>query len=124
VSVLREWRARQEEERAHAGKAWEDTGHVFTDPLGRPIHPDTLNHTLRRVCDRAGLPRLRVHDLRHIHATLMLRKGVPVEVVAERLGHSTPAFTLAQYRHVLPDEHRTWALNLSELLSGTPRARA
>ncbi len=124
VSVLREWRARQEEERAHAGAAWEDTGHVFTDPLGRPIHPDTLNHTLRRVCDRAGLPRLRVHDLRHIHATLMLRRGVPVEVVAERLGHATPAFTLAQYRHVLPDEHRTWALNLSELLSETSRARA
>ncbi len=124
VSVLQEWRARQEEERAHAGAAWEDTGHVFTDPLGRPIHPDTLNHTLRRVCDRAGLPRLRVHDLRHIHATLMLRRGVPVEVVAERLGHATPAFTLAQYRHVLPDEHRTWALNLSELLSGTSRARA
>jgi len=124
VEVLRAWKARQEEERAHAGEAWEETGYLFTDPLGRPVHPDTLNHTLRRVCDRAGLPRLRVHDLRHIHATLMLRRGVPVEVVAERLGHASPAFTLAQYRHVLPDEHRAYALNLSELLSGKPRPQA
>lgn len=124
VAVLRDWKALQEEERRRAGEAWEETGYVFTNPLGLPIHPDTLNRVLWRVCDRAGLPRLRVHDLRHTHATLLLRRGVPVEVVSEKLGHSTPAFTLSQYRHVLPEERRQYALNLSELIGGGSRAKA
>ena len=124
VAVLREWRALQEEERKRAGDAWEETGYVFTNPLGLPIHPETLNRVLRRVCDRAGLPRIRVHDLRHTHATLLLRRGVPVEVVSEKLGHSTPAFTLTQYRHVLPEERRLYALDLSELIGGSRRAKA
>ena len=42
------------------------------------------------------------HDLRHTHATLLLKAGVPIKVVSERLGHSTPAFTMATYQHVLP----------------------
>lgn len=124
VAVLRDWKALQEEERRRAGEAWEETGYVFTNPLGLPIHPDTLNRVLWRVCDRAGLPRLRVHDLRHTHATLLLRRGVPVEVVSEKLGHSTPAFTLSQYRHVLPEERRQYALNLSELIGGGSKAKA
>lgn len=124
VAVLKEWRALQEEERKRAGAAWEESGYVFTNPLGLPIHPETLNRVLRRVCDRAGLPRVRVHDLRHTHATLLLRRGVPVEVVSEKLGHSTPAFTLTQYRHVLPEERRLYALDLSELIGGSRRAKA
>ncbi len=123
VEVLRAWKRVQEEEREKAQDAWEDTGYVFTNPLGLPIHPDNLNHALRRVCDRAGLPRLRVHDLRHTHATLLLRKGVPVEVVSEKLGHATPAFTLTQYRHILPEERREYALSLADL-TGTNRAKA
>lgn len=75
VAVLREWKTLQEEERKRAGDAWEETGYVFTNPLGLPIHPETLNRVLRRICDRAGLPRVRVHDLRHTHATLLLRRG-------------------------------------------------
>lgn len=124
VAVLREWKTLQEEERKRAGDAWEETGYVFTNPLGLPIHPETLNRVLRRICDRAGLPRVRVHDLRHTHATLLLRRGVPVEVVSEKLGHSTPAFTLSQYRHVLPEERRLYALDLSELIGGSRRAKA
>jgi integrase len=54
------------------------------------------------VLKRAGLPRIRFHDLRHCHATLLLRQGVHPKVVQERLGHSTPAFTLQVYSHVLP----------------------
>lgn len=124
VEVLKAWKRVQEEERARAGDAWENTGYVFTNPLGLPIHPDTLNRTLRRVCDKAGLPRLRVHDLRHTHATLLLRNRVPVEVVSEKLGHATPAFTLAQYRHILPEERRQYALSLADLVGSSTRAKA
>ncbi|GAA6735390.1 tyrosine-type recombinase/integrase [Thermus oshimai] len=124
VAVLQDLRARQEEEARMAGEDWQGSGYLFTDPLGRPVHPDTLNKVLRRVLKRAGLPEVRVHDLRHTYATLALRRGVPVEVVSERLGHSTPAFTLATYRHVLDEERRAYALPLAELLSGRPRAQA
>jgi integrase len=51
---------------------------------------------------RSGQPVIRFHDLRHTHATLLLKAGVPLKVVSERLGHATPAFTMAVYQHVLP----------------------
>src|SRR5207249_10175829 len=55
-----------------------------------------------RVAREARLPRIRFHDLRHTHATLLLKAGVPLKVLSERLGHSTPAFTMTVYQHVLP----------------------
>jgi len=61
-----------------------------------------------------------VHDLRHTWATLALSRGVPLEVVSERLGHASPTITLGIYRHLLEEERWGWVLNLSELL-GSPR---
>jgi integrase len=55
-----------------------------------------------RAVARLGLPVISLHDLRHTHATLLLRAGVPVKVVSERLGHANPAFTLTVYQHVIP----------------------
>lgn len=63
---------------------------------------------------------MRVHDLRHTWATLALSRGVPLEVVSERLGHASPTITLGIYRHLLEEERWGWVLNLSELL-GSPR---
>jgi integrase len=61
-----------------------------------------FSDAFKKVVARSGLPRIRLHDLRHTHATLLLKAGVPIKVVSERLGHSTPAFTMATYQHVLP----------------------
>ena len=73
---------------------------------------------------RAGLGRVRVHDLRHTWATLALSRGVPLEVVSERLGHASPTITLNVYRHLLEEERRGWVLDLEELLYPAPRAQA
>jgi integrase len=62
--------------------------------------------TFERLQAKAELPRIRLHDLRHTHATLLLKAGVPLKVVSERLGHSSPAFTMAVYQHVLPGMQR------------------
>ena len=77
---------------------------------------------------RFGLPRIRLHDLRHTDASLLLLKaGVPVKVVSEGLGHSTPGFTMATYQHVLPGMQAEAARtspassNLSRLLPGRAR---
>ena len=76
---------------------------VFCQEDGKPLHGHNITQRdLRAVCKRAGVPRIRFHDLRHCHATHLLRQGVHPKVVQERLGHSTPAVTLGVYSHVLP----------------------
>jgi len=75
---------------------------VFCHPDGSPLDPGTVTHTFARVITKAGLPHIRFHDLRHTHATLMLKQGIHPRIVSERLGHASVAITLDTYSHVLP----------------------
>jgi integrase len=88
----------------------------------KPVDPEAFNHYLRRLAERAGLGRVRVHDLRHTWATLALSRGIPLEVVSERLGHASPTITLNVYRHLLEEERRGYVLDLEDLLFPGPRA--
>lgn len=82
---------------------WHDFGFVFCQPNGKPLHAHNLTRgDFRRVIERAKVPAIRFHDLRHCHATHLGKMGVPLKVIQERLGHANPAFTLAVYSHVLP----------------------
>ncbi|MGW4793378.1 tyrosine-type recombinase/integrase [Nonomuraea sp. NPDC004297] len=83
-------------------------GYVFTTGWGEPVHPDTVSSLFPILTKRYNdahpdtpLPHARLHDLRHIHATTLLLAGVPVHVVAARLGHADPAITLCVYAHVI-----------------------
>jgi integrase len=101
--ALREHRKRQREQRLAAGPAWHDTEDlVVRDPIGRPLQPDTLSRTFDRIVRTLDVPRIRLHDLRHTHATLALKAGVHPKVVSERLGHATVSVTLDLYSHVVP----------------------
>ena len=102
VAVLREWKAAQAAERLAAGPAWQDTGYVFTRVDGREVHPDTFSFWFKRHLRVTGARPIRFHDLRHTHASLALQAGVSAKVVCDRLGHSTVAFTLDVYSHVIP----------------------
>jgi integrase len=86
------------------GSGWNDTGDVFTDPQGDPMHPNVVSKVFARLVKRSELPRVRLHDLRDGHATHMLAAGVNVKVVSERLGHASTSFTLDVYAHVLPSQ--------------------
>ena len=101
VAVMRTWRREQLEQKLSTGRRRDD-GFVFTRLDGAPIHPDYFSQTWDRLMRSSELPRIRLHDLRHTHATILLNAGVPVKVVSERLGHSSPAFTMTVYQHVLP----------------------
>jgi integrase len=101
VETLREHRTRQLEERLRLGPVWEEHGLVFPGPDGRPWHPDTFTSAFRALCPRAGV-KVRFHDLRHSHATQLLKAGVHPKIVSERLGHSTVGITLDIYSHLLP----------------------
>lgn len=102
VEVLQRHRKQQLEEHAAAGGQLAAQSLIFGKPNGDTIHPDVISQTFDKRVGRAGVRRIRLHDLRHTHATIGLRAGVPVKVMSERLGHSTPAFTLQQYAHVIP----------------------
>jgi integrase len=108
--------------------AWRDQriaegGSVDTDDLvfcridGAPLHPHALSQAFERLASRSGQPVIRLHDLRHTHATLLLKAGVPLKVVSERLGHATPAFTMAVYQHVLPGMQAEAAEVFAELIA-------
>jgi integrase len=102
VAQLRQHHERQDEERAQYGEAYLDTGLAFRASDGRALHPHSFITAFQRLVLESGLPRIRLHDLRHSHATIALAAGVPVKVISERLGHESPAFTQRQYLHVLP----------------------
>jgi len=75
---------------------------VFSHVDGTPLNPNTVSHTFSKITMRAGLPHLRLHDLRHIHATMLLKAGTHPRIVQERLGHSSIATTLDIYSHTVP----------------------
>lgn len=104
VAALERRRTIQERERAAAGDAWQDRwGLVFTDPAGRPLADWTVNKAYHRLAARAGLPSIPFHGLRHSWASAALVAGVPMRVVAEVLGHASPAFTASVYAGVAPE---------------------
>lgn len=115
VAALRAWKATQAAERLAFGPAYADTeGLVFTWEDGRPVLPDWITKTfaktqaeanrVRAKVEAAALPALVVHELRHTHATVLLRSGVPVHVVAKRLGHKDPSVTLNVYADAIPED--------------------
>ena len=102
VEVLRTHRAAQAAERLRAGPLWDDAGdYIFTRPAGRPIHLDTPSSLMPKLCRAAKVPVIRLHDLRHTHASILLSAGRPPHEVAERLGHRDATVTLQVYAQVL-----------------------
>ncbi len=95
-------RAEQTKARLAAGPAWEDGDLIFAGHLGGPMSRTRLSLSFQRLLAEAGLPRIRLHGLRHTMATLMLAQGEHPKIVSERLGHATVGITLDTYSHVLP----------------------
>jgi integrase len=98
-------------------------GLVFAREDGGPIHPDYFSQTFERTVKKLGLPRIRLHDLRHTNATLGLAAGIPVKVISERLGHATTSFTQDVYMHAIPALEEDAADRLGKLLFGAPTGK-
>ncbi|WP_330469348.1 site-specific integrase (plasmid) [Streptomyces longwoodensis] len=121
VQALTEHRAAQERERAVAGPKWKPTegqpaGLIFTTSTGRVIDPRGLNRMLTILCRDAKVRRVRVHDLRHTCASLLLAQGVDARTIMETLGHSTITMTLDTYAHVMGTTLRAAAEQMDEAL--------
>jgi integrase len=100
VEILRAWQTWQQTEQRVVGI--EDHGWVFTDSSGQPVHPHAISQAFERIVIRAGVPLIRLHDVRHTHATLLAQAGVHPKVVSERLRHANAKFTIETYQHVMP----------------------
>ena len=93
---------------------------MFTAENGELLHADHLAQRFERLVAAAGVPTIRFHDLRHTHATLLLKAGVPPHVVSQRLGHASPALTLSIYSHVLPRQQAAAAAAFARLVAARP----
>lgn len=102
VTSLKRHKAQQAAVRLQMRQAYVDHDLVVPRLTGEPLHPKTLDDTWYRLLKKSGLPKIRFHDLRHTHASLLLQQGVHPKIVSERLGHSNVNITLDTYSHVLP----------------------
>ncbi|MEV0386866.1 tyrosine-type recombinase/integrase [Nonomuraea sp. NPDC050643] len=118
MAILKEHKKRQACERLAVGEDWVDSGFVFTDEMGRPLHPQHVTDRFYGLCHQAGLPPIRLHDLRHGAATAMLAAGVDIKIVQETLGHKTSAFTRDTYTSVYPEAAAAAAEATAALLAG------
>lgn len=122
VEILRRHQVRQSAERLALGPAYVDHDLLFCHRDGSPLDPDGTRARFYRLSAEAGLPRIRLHDLRHTHATLGLLADVHPKIMQERLGHSSVAFTLDIYSHAVPTMQDQAAQSFSDLIDSEGRA--
>ncbi len=116
ATLLRQYKIEREAERIIMGKPLAKDDFVFSHVDGTPLNPNTVSHTFSKIVVRAGLSHLRLHDLRHIHATMLLKAGTHPRIVQERLGHSSIATTLDIYSHTVPGLQKMAAERLDTML--------
>lgn len=117
VEILRKVRHRQRREQLAAGSQWVRTPFVFTTEFGEPCDPRNALRALKVAAERAGLPGVGLHTLRHSAASVMLSNGVPLKVVSDVLGHASIAITGDVYGHVSPEVSRQALEALSAALN-------
>lgn len=118
AAALKRHRVAQSEAKLRAANLWRENGLVFTTSVGTPLEPgNVLRRSYRPLLDRAALPEVRFHDLRHTAATLLLGQGVHPKIASEMLGHSTVAVTLDLYSHVTESMQRQAASAMDALLA-------
>ena len=118
VAALREHRRQQAAARLAFGRGYEETGLVFTQEDGSPVVPMIFTQRFQKASRDAGLPQIRFHDLRHGHVTYLMQAGVPLPVIAQRVGHSSVAVTGDIYSHVRPELRDDAATLVAKIVGG------
>jgi integrase len=117
MQVLRRWRRQLDRDGLpHGPDDW-----MFCNTTGRFLNPQSLSQLFVRLVQRSGLPKVRFHDLRHTHASLLVANGTPIKVVTERLGHAHPGFTMQTYQHLLPGMSADAATSFARLVAAAGR---
>ena len=117
VLVLRDHQARQRLDQTMQGIPQSDQDLVFSNIDGKPLRPNTITRAWNTLAAQCGLKRIRLHDARHTHASLMLKQGIHPKIVQERLGHASIQMTIDTYSHVTPGLQEAAALRFDDLLA-------
>ena len=123
LDLLKAHRANQEKLQELMGSAWQEHGLVLTTGTGKPVVPRNAYRAFKSIVKRLDVSSIRLHDLRHTYASLALQRGVPIEVVSERLGHARVDITYNIYRHLYEVERQAAALSLIDLLGRQEQPR-
>lgn len=121
LALLADHRDRQRFTRQAAGDRWQEHDLIISTSLGTVMNPGNVNRSFDAIVKMASVPKIRVHDLRHTAASLMLRESVPVKQISERLGHANVRITLDTYAHLMADAHDLAADAMSRILAGEPK---
>ncbi len=120
LQKLREHLERQPLQKAVTGSRWQENNLIFPSTIGTPGDPSNLRVDFRKVLEKAGLPMIRFHDLRHTAASIMLNNNIPVITVSKRLGHAKPSTTLDIYGHLYPESQEEAARIMDEIITPIP----
>jgi len=118
INLMKRLKVRQLEQQVAAGELYSESGYVFTSELGRPVDPDKVSKVFRATVATAGVPKLGIHSLRHLHATLALEQGIDLKTTSARLGHSQIAITADLYSHVTAAMQEGAARAVDDALAG------
>jgi hypothetical protein len=128
LDVLRDHHREQDEDRRLWGPDYKPHGLIFCQPNGSYYSPDRVGARVVEVMRKVGLADVSLHDLRHSHASALLSKGVPIAVVAERLGHADQNITLSIYSHAIPADSRAaariWNDAMADVITGARKPAA
>jgi integrase len=118
VAYLRRHVARLARERELFGKDYHPAGKLFCHSDGKPLHPDTITRRFNRMVDQAGVPRIRLHDVRHSYVTLCLDHGVDLKIISDRVGHAGSDVTTRVYGHRSQGRDRGAAEQIAAVIFG------
>ncbi|HWO98442.1 MAG TPA: site-specific integrase [Bacillus sp. (in: firmicutes)] len=116
ISALKEQRKKNVANKLKYGSAYVDYDLVIATPQGKPVNPRSLLRVFDNLTVKANLSKIRFHDLRHTHASLMLQQGENIKLISERLGHSSVKVTLDTYSHILPNTQKEASNRLAQQL--------
>jgi integrase len=123
MALLKEWQMYCKQLRLLSGDRWHDTGFVFIQDDGKPIHPDSVSKWMVRFCARHALPKITAHSLRHTAASILIDSGASIVAVSKRLGHSQTSTTVNTYAHQIRKADEAAADSLADVIYSPKEAK-
>lgn len=117
AELLLEYKAWQDEQKDKLGTLWTETGRIFTQESGTPMHPDTFSGWFSKFIKAKGLPKVTFHGLRHTNASILIANGVDLKTVSSRLGHASVQITTETYTHLIRKVEREAGNKMEEILN-------
>lgn len=116
VSLLKQYKEEQERIRQAMGEAWQDTGYVFTNEFGQPMHPHSVNLWMKKFAKRHGFKKINPHAFRHTAASILISEGTDIVTVAQHLGHADVTTTERTYAHIIEEKRNQAAECIADVL--------